>query len=159
LRFFFPSILGDGRQVSSLFNVRVTAVGGVTPSYQRGIAAADRDVVQVAMIEPDSAPAGVPASENTSLLFWKELTVASAPTQNNRVRGMMVRDTNAFSSIFNISTNTSGGLRTWPGTTDTGDYAKGAFYFGPGPQRRYFVPWIEDVSGGSWELRSKVFAM
>jgi hypothetical protein len=156
IRVVYPVTHSDNRQRFAIFNIRVTGAGAVYPTFVREVSVSNTDVLQVSQVEPDVSMSGL-STDNTSLIFWKEMSAPGVAPQVARTRGMLVRDELQYSAIFNVSTTSSGNARSWPSTAKTGDYDRGAFYYDSSSmQLRYFIPWIEVTWTGAMEMHTKI---
>jgi hypothetical protein len=165
VRVIYPSVVsipgGGKKQVLRFMSVSVPDDGSpAVVNNVRTIEAADKkgSIIEAATVEAD--PNQVSGPENTILVYWKETSVSTG-LPRSAIRGVVLRDTNGFSPVFDVSADSTGKPRSWLGTTlMTGDFTKGGFYFNASKNElRYFVQWIEGDADSNTSLHTKLIAV
>jgi hypothetical protein len=169
LRIAFPQMSGT-RQTLHLTNLKITGSDtsiAVTKVGDRTIQASSSagSVVQVSQIEPDgmNTPWNVPT--NVTLLDWVEtdgplltydgMSVCQQPGSSGglecaatgtkvTIKGMMMRDTNIWGPVFQVSeTDANGAPLWWPNWHCKGDYRHGGFAYDPASAMlNFYTYWI-----------------
>src|SRR5205814_2307334 len=108
-RVIYPSVIND-RKTSILRSISVSIPDtgdAITFDNIRTIEPSDSNgaIVQATAVEPDVSQLGNSTLENTTLIYWKELTTGNVGGQSRvQTRAVFVRDVSGWSPIFALST-------------------------------------------------------